>query len=272
MSKSVTKKAENPLYEPLKVITERLTYLAAFQGLIKGRIEEFKKTKWVSSSSNLNIIDLTQSEMIPEPVCGFSIDPYFDKETYDEVIQDIIERNAGYTIAQSCEAFETFKYDLAAYYFFYNPDDLESEDLKKETEKYLKKKCSATFTLELWKEFFRQKSIKSKVLNTLKKLEPKIYKYEKHNCREIDLYKWYMCFLKVRHAVTHSDFYIDNEKIYQNLCLWYRFNSERKEMGEWRLQIRHQDAMRDIERCADYAFLIFKLLSLKKGYKWDLYR
>jgi hypothetical protein len=193
-------------------------------------------------------------------------------ESYLTKVDDLIYREAAWTIAQAYEAFETYLKDVVALYLLDNPDIVD-EDLIKKNSKFRRKSDLHPSNFEYWEKFVRL-SFRSgtKTLEYLRREVPDLSKGEKQNNRDVDMAVWFETVSEVRHATTHTNLLINSRKmsnfsnIHDNLMKEY-FPGDITVKG-YELRILRKSAETALIFFEEYAFLVFKCLSIKKGYNW----
>jgi len=189
-------------------------------------------------------------------------------QEYLLLVDKVISWNAGWTVSQGWERFESFLKDITASYLEAHPREASTEKLRT----HLKKSAQPS-THEDWRSFLRlyRGTDNKELLDFVRSTAPDFEKAETHNNRNIDLVKWYKVVAKVRHAVTHSNGLISAESLQEidNALLERLFNGT-KEAAAYRLEISQENTEDALSIFADYGFALFKALSMKQGYEWDV--
>ncbi len=177
-------------------------------------------------------------------------------------------------VAQGWEAHESFLFNVLATYLQEHEADADAQKLTKYREK---KKLRSLTKPEEWGDFVRSAyrgNDNKELLRCLRALAPHLREGETTNNLDIDLVAWYQALAKVRHAVTHSWFKIlpgqlrDMSKTDKKVLAVFFPGLEIDE--EYELRMGAEEASRVLTILAEHAFLVFKGLSLKAGYDWDV--
>lgn len=278
----------NPIADPIRTLADRLNVFLGLLFVLKNQkpnmdsaLQELvDKINVIRSSddplimaySSLVIRDLTEwpSDGAMFRFGSFSATP----AEYSSALVDIVARNAGWTVSQGYEAFETFLFDQAALYLYIHPD---RADPVLRTKFDQKKKGAVTETeVGCWKRFVRSKyrgRNSEEILKLLRSFTPDIAQVEQHHPGELDLVGWHRAVSEVRHAVVHSRFIIKQERIatwpeHRRQLLLHFFPATPDEHARGlRLSLDYKSAQKALKTFAEYAFLIFKSLSKFEGYE-----
>ncbi len=196
--------------------------------------------------------------------------------TYRRVFQSALSHNCAWSISQGYEAFETFLYDIAAGYLRANPCEADTGKLS-EFELKEQNEDKSVGSFQYWRLFTKSAYTNNrKLLQVLRRLAPKLRTWEKKNNRGLDLVEWFAVVSEVRHAITHSGGLLKAAKTakwneVRYTILRKSFPGTRRQQGYLiRMSLKSADSM--LRLLGEYAFLIFKALSLAGGYEWNILR
>jgi len=277
---------ENPLSIPLLELFEKLNIYNGLLRRLEDALIQFKKTyrdyyesqgadRFIAISSHmLSILDLSvppdEGRATFYPTGRFTV----SGPQYLLVADRLLHRECSWTISISYEAFETYLHDLLAYAIHRDPSSADSGKLSK----YEKnpKKLSIREGIDYWKDFVRYAYGRDnlKLLKWYRKFEPDISSIEKENLHKLDLTEWFDVVTKVRHAVTHSDMLIKSSQLRQlstseKRILRRNFPGKNNSNG-YQLEVGIRDSNRALRMFGEYAFILFKYLSLHFGYDWQI--
>lgn len=190
-----------------------------------------------------------------------------ENSEYENEIKNFISREAGYSIAQACEAFVRYLKNVVALQLFH----------KKETALELSQKFSNCETAEEHKVQLRniRKLRSTKLLfQILEESSDEFAEMNKNNNLNIKLTSFYETLAFVRHKVTHSSSRFkkseirdwDNEK----KSIFDHYFSTIPIENELLLKMERLQAQRILKRTAEFGYIIFKSLSLHNCYEWDV--
>ncbi len=278
----------NPLQQPIRALFQRLNLINGLLFFLEARSTDVRnlvtqslknnreRLPTVFTSCSLSVLDLSAVKYAPCASGGFMA----KDQSYIDAIDEIVRRNSAATVSQAYEAFETYLKDQLANFYFAHPADADS---KKLSDFGADKKAVGLDSTQLsyWRAYVTYAchgSINNdKYFRLIRKLAPDFATAEKSNVREIELTEWYAAASEVRHAVTHADFTIKPARIdgwnsdrRRNLFAWFSVEPKVPLVGN-RLRIDRKCAERALSIFGDYAFQVFKHLSLAKRYKWDLF-
>jgi hypothetical protein len=194
-------------------------------------------------------------------------------EKYLQVTDILLSRESAWAVSQAYEAFETFLKDITAVYLYNQPDN-EDEDALKKNASIVKKTDLKPSEIEYWKRCVRLRYRSgAKVLEYLRRLAPEIARAEQDNNRAIDMSAWFEVVSEVRHATTHADLLIKSTRIStfsktEDSLLKQYFPGNVVDVG-YKLELNRKAAEKALSFFAEYAFLIFKYLSMRQGYNWQ---
>ena len=274
----------NPYRPPLKALWGKLAHTNGVLFLIVQQIENYEKQQqrlWKEKDvkiprflgARLVITDLTgptdSGWLFFHPINGFSVKGH----EFARMKEEAIRRLSCFSVAQGYEAFETFLKDTVASYLHIHQSVAEAKDIRK-----FEKQCnrSDSSKVKYWMEFVRFARAtyagqeNKKLFKFLRDVVPDLEVAEHNNTRGMDLTKWYKAASMARHAITHSRLEIKSGS-------WKYFDEKDrkyfpcKSEGERHfLAVRRKHAENCLNMFAEYGFLIFKCLSKKEGYQWDI--
>jgi hypothetical protein len=277
---------ENPLSVPLLELFEKLNIYNGLLRRLEDALTQFKRTyrefyegqgddrlKAISSHT-LAILDLSESpdedRITFNPTGRFTV--YGSQ--YVLVADRLLHRDCSWTISIGYEAFETYLNDLLAYAIHIDRSLAKSDKLSKYDKK--SRKSFNKEGIEYWKDFVRYayKRDNLELLKRYQELEPDISLIEKKNLRKLDLTEWFNVVTRVRHAVTHSNMIIKPDRLRllstsEKRILRKNFPGKNYN-GGYQLEVGVRNAICAIQIFAEYAFIIFKYLSLHFGYEWQI--
>lgn len=228
----------------------------------KGKISELK------AISGLGISDLTG-----ETDNGWEINFPTDYEKvvksseYENEIGNFIAREAGYSIAQSCEAFVRYlKNEVAVQLFHTQGKALEISP------KFSKCKTEEEFKHQL--RNIRKLRSPKLLFEILEDSSAEFKEMNRNNNLNIELTSFYEVLAFVRHKVTHSSSRFRRSDLQEwNTEKKYVFDNYYSTVpieNETLIKIKRLQAQRVIKRTAELGFIIFKSLSIQHGYEWDV--
>lgn len=194
-------------------------------------------------------------------------------ESYLSNADDLIYREAAWTISQAYEAFETYLKGISASYIYKNPDSVNQSLFTKHSKSLINSELKKN-SLEYWNKFVRLSYRSGKdALNFLRKEAPSLSEWEKQNNRNNNLTVWFKIVSEVRHATTHSNLLIDNAKLSSlpntEVILMNKYFPGIRTKNGYELRITQKSAETALIFFGEYAFLLFKCLSIKNGYNWQ---
>jgi hypothetical protein len=285
-AKTVVNQLRNPLEKPLEELFSRLnildgllfhleSQLNAFKNLFEEMIQESgRELSSIGCGSAIAIRDLTEfpahGGVVRYPTGKFIL---HGKE-YLRITDELLERESAWTVSQGYEAFETFLKDITSYYLHGNNQEADPVKLKKKGP-CLTKRQLVHADLEYWQTFTRLSyRKKDELIDYVRKLGPETYDAEKRNNRAIDLYEWYLLVGEIRHASTHSNMIIKNERMSswgeERLKLLNQFFPGIRTDAGYALKIGRDKANTNLVLFSEYGFAVFKSLSKAKNYNWDI--
>jgi len=278
----------NPFQPTLTEIFERINSLYGLLVLLNNQLNNFQemlKYNIAEESGDLSAIwvgtSIVARDLTEWPEHGWA--NYYPSgkfvargEQYLGLIEVLVYRESAWSISQGYEAFETYLKDTVAVYLFENQaasDAKKLEKFKKDSRSHMLKESD----LEFWKAFIRYALQGNRFfLNYVRQIAPSLQDAEERNNRVLDLVKWYEVVTKVREASTHSNFIIKAEKMHS----WTERHKEilethfsgRFNNGNYSLMLKLDNAEAALKLFVEYAFAIFKSLSIALNHNWQIFR
>lgn len=276
----------NPLWPSLKNLSKQLNLLNGLIGhldtqlgssrekITKALAEKNLDSSILYSGSRLTVTDLS---VFRSGHYFFGPQEYMFKakgEDYYQMIDALIRREAAWTVAHGYESFNTFVDEIAASYLVVHNDKVDSKNIKR-LDKYNQRVPKPQPTeLSYWIGYAKFLGCKD-VLALLRRIDSRqeITKIENYNSRKINLVEWINAAYLVRNATIHEYAAIPVSEINK----WPKktldmltscFPGIYKEKG-YILQLNVKHAQDAIQLFAEYAFIIFRSLSLLHGYKCE---
>jgi len=195
-------------------------------------------------------------------------------EEYFELIKVLLARVSAWTVSQAYEAFERYLKDISATFLLENQQLAETKKVEKFKSAEKSNNLSMT-DITFWREYLGYcNKTNTERLKLLRKICSDISKGETENNRVIDLKDWFGVVEEVRHSATHSNFIIKTSRIKnwseakRNILKEY-FPGISLEQG-YRLDITSKNARFCLNLFSEYSFQIYKLLSISRGYDWNI--
>lgn len=285
---------ENLLEKPLNDFFEKVTNLmgalllanTCFSNYSKENYENLKKFEKRNKKtidyvhlSRLCVTDLSgendngwEINYLLEPVYMVPLDEY------KEIIGNLLKRESAFTIAQGYEFFETFLKDIIAYTFHTIPEAWEN---------YIKKNIKKNMGNDLngWKDKIRKNKIfgdikreknNKHLFECLRGISSKISDAESKNNKSLCLEDWYEVYSEVRHAVTHSGSEIEKSIIEkwppERKSILEKYFPCKETDNSFKLNIEVDGANRILTLLCEYAFLIFKNISIVYNLNWEIFK
>ena len=187
---------------------------------------------------------------------------------FNQEVEKLIRRETAYTLSQSFEAFSTFLKNQIAVVLEVNPNY--SEKVKPFKDAVINE-CTN------WREKVRQINVgknNRELFKILRLFAPNLEPSEKKNNKNLDFPTWYKSLALLRHMTTHSgsSFNLDN-KDYTNLTriekeyLEQYFPFENNDHRCY-FKIERKLGNENLKILSEYAFLIFKELSIELNEDW----
>jgi hypothetical protein len=196
-------------------------------------------------------------------------------EKYYQMIDELIWREAAWTVAQGYESFKTFIDEITASYLLNYIGEIEKKLIKK-LDNYNRRidlaPCPTEFSY--WIGYARFIGCKD-ALALLRRIDSSqsIVRIEQQNSRKINLVEWINAAYLVRNATVHEITTIPIREINK----WPKrtldmlvscFPGIYKENG-YILQLNVKHAQDATQMFAEYAYIIFRSVSLLQGYKFE---
>jgi hypothetical protein len=268
-----------PLTPPVFTLFDRLSTLNGLLLLLSNQLDNFKNLwrrvfkeqgfdiEHSIAGFTLGISDLTASPALR--VRGwYPVGSLIARgEQYLDASDSLLSRENAWTVSQAFEAFETFLKDLCAHLLVSHPEcvhiigaripDRGQFDLLRMKDAVRRLRWS---TLDFTKAFGR--------------ISPLLVQSEVNNNRDISIPDWHSAFAEVRHAATHANFIIRSARMSRlgpgaKSMLPKMFAGAESDEG-YVLSVTVDQAKSALERTGEYAFLIFKCLSIEVGSEWDI--
>lgn len=283
--------SKNPLLSALVKFHKRLNTSCGLLYLLESNIRnvEYKIKKYIETNHSTEPVMYSGSRVpftdLTGPTDNGWLFHYPTEEAFCVADQDYVDainkamcQFVGKTIAEMYEAFETFLKDITASYLKINSDVTNAE---KQT-KFDDSGKSVNLTkgsIKYWRAYVeycnRDGANNRGIFKMLRKLSPDLRIAETQNVLGVDLQNWYQAVSTVRHAVTHSNYEINDnawDKLNDNQRILLRkyFSFKTKNAIRY-LCITRGDCDKVAEMFAAYGFSIFKSLSIQQGYDWVSY-
>lgn len=235
--------------------------------------------------SRLIVSDLTgptdNGWKIHYPTTGDYIVSFDD---FEKKTSALVNQYSHFIIIQSYEIFEIFIRDMIAGFFIIKPDIGAREILKSKGSENPFLKIVNLFRFLFTKkqdlnrnwyaEVHRIRPGKNnkflfKILRTISKDN---LDFELRNNENINLRNWYFQFSIVRHSIIHSECFIPESTVknMNDLQLFEKFFPATKENAFYKINLDRNHAELILEMLSDYAFQIFKSLSITLGKEWKI--
>ena len=276
----------NPLWPSIKNLSKHLNLLNGLIAHLDFLLDDFREkvaktlteknldTSILYSGSRLAITDLNKFNgghffFGPKEVMFKA-----EGEEYFQMVDALIQREAAWTVAHGYESFNTFIDEIAASYLVTHNNTVDEKMLKR-LDKYngrVSKIQPAEFSY--WKDYSTFIGCKD-ALALLRRIDSKqeITRIENHNNRKIKLAEWLNAAYLVRNATVHEYAIIPTGEIEKwpkktiDMLHSY-FPGVYKENG-YILQLEVEHARDAIQLFAEYAYIIFRSLSLFQGYRCE---
>jgi len=260
----------NPIREPLldflnqlSEINDTLTRLESLLNQARELLADLPAG--TSTGIPLNVCDLAGGGV---PVTFTPRASVAQEEEYRAIVDDLVQKQSAWSVAQAYDAFGTFLYDTAGFFFFENQDKLQARNIAG--------KLGPISSREGWlravREYYRRDS--RQVLGCIRRLAPELGIIEKTNRRQINLVAWYKAASEVRQAIVHTSSAIRPARVWRLPKPIMELLSEhfpgRHEPTGYVLTLSAGDARNALLTFAEYGYLIFKCLSRSNGYDWQI--
>ena len=277
----------NPLNTPANNLFYHLNSLNGLLFTLDGQLSSFDKLyrdsiseasfdiSNIFSASSLAIRDLTEWPESGVAIYHYTHGRFLTKgEEYLNLIKVFLARESAWTVSQAYETFETFLKDISAIYILENQGITDATHVEIfEASKRCKNLVKTDFAF--WREYIDYSYKKNKeLLKFIRKICPDISKGEKENNRAIDLTEWFAVVGEVRNSATHSDFIIRAHKMknwsQKQRDILNKYFPGIYENQEYKLNITIKDATFCLGLFSEYAFQIYKFLSIASRYDWNI--
>lgn len=187
--------------------------------------------------------------------------------SYQEEVSKLIEREVGHALSQAHEAFSTFLKDQIISYIQQNSACIEKLNGKK---------------LELVRNLMQNLRLvqtgknNSILFKTLKFFAPALHESEKVNNKKIDFSIWYLAFSYFRHKNTHSsasfslndqDYLKLDKKVKDYLMHFFPYEKAGEACS---FSLKRKTGDENMKLLSEFAFLIFKELSIQLDEEWKI--
>ena len=271
----------NYLTESILRVFERLEYYKGYIFHLENDIKKYtqslidnldkNKTNFLKGS-RLIISDFTGESdngweiNFPLPTSGYIV----TSDNYLEKNNQLIQVISSTLVAQSYEALETFFKEILISYFK-NNNQIAFETIGKANCIWNMNNVDWYNTVRKLKQGINNR----KLLKIFRILSPEFRKAEITNLKNIDLEKWFDIISIVRHAIIHSESILKNDefnKIDENgrKILEKFFEVENQDGGNKKIIITGKHASNVIEFMCEYAFQVFKWLSISVNLDWRI--
>ncbi|GMV23980.1 MAG: hypothetical protein AMXMBFR58_00110 [Phycisphaerae bacterium] len=224
------------------------------------------------TSTSLFVVDLDGPAWETVASGGFAA---FDAD-FVSCITDTADHYAAFIAAQSFERFESFLWDIIAAAFLVDHGLIITRTWDKYAgkEKIATVGAASTAQLRAYARYHcRGEKIEPLVL--LRAWVPQLAQVEDANLRSVRLREWFDVFATVRHAITHSDCVIAASAVaswtseHHDHCRRYFPTQTDAESNGHRVTLCEKQTKDALLVLSDYAFAIYKQLSLRRGVRWD---
>jgi hypothetical protein len=276
----------NPLWPSIRNLSKQLNLLDGLIGHLDAQLGNYRERiakilleknldlSILYSGSRLAITDLSS---IKGGYFFFGPKGFMFKaegEEYYQMVDTLIQREAVWTVAHGYESFNTFVNEIAASYLVTHNTTVDKKMLKQIDEYNCRVSKIQPNEFSYWRAYATFIHFKG-ALNLLRRIDSKqeIKKIENHNNRKINLAEWINIANFVRNATVHEYAIIPISKIKKwpkkklDMLNSY-FPGVYKENG-YVLQLKVKHAQAAIQIFAEYAYIIFRSLSLLHGYKCE---
>ena len=186
-----------------------------------------------------------------------------NKINLEDEISNILSKEFCLTISQAYEVFESFLKKILTQFLYNNQSDLV-------TLKILQANLVLTKELITEKIKFEQGTNNRGLISIVRKLSNYFKQHETNNTWKEDVPKWFDLLSEVRHNIVHNRQVISNR--FLNYLtkrnankLFETYFSKKKVDGEICIFQTHHQTMKNIDLLNEFAFLVFKSLSVDKG-------
>lgn len=281
------KATNNPLFPTLQELFENLNLLRGLLFVLEKRFDNFRK-QIIDNNVDLSRL-LAGSSLVIRKLTEFPKDGWAYYPTgkfiargqdYLEALNQLVERESAWTVAQGHERFESFLLDIVAT-FLVNNNKFAKEEEKKSKLKELKTKYKLKKpqinNYDLWrlvlKGYYKDKKI---ILENILEWAPNFKDAIENNNRNINLFSWYFVITKVRDATTHSNLIIKSEilqKILQSqerkTILEEYFPGKQLSIG-YKIILNKKGTELNLQIIGEFALEIFINLSIEANYDYEI--
>jgi len=186
-----------------------------------------------------------------------------DRKNLEDEIVNILSREFCLTLSQAYEVFESFLIKILTEFLYHNQNHLVTLKILK-TNLYLTKPTIKE------KIKFQQKTNNKGLISFIRKLSSYFKQHETNNTWKEDISRWFDLLSEVRHNIVHNR-QVVSDKFLRYLTkhnaneLFDRYFSKKNINGEICVYQDHHQSMNNIDRLNEFAFLIFKSLSVDNG-------
>ena len=218
----------NPLYPVLKELFKNLNLLRGLLLILVNRFDNYIKqiiNNKVDFSRLLAGSSLVIRKLTELPKNGFSYYPtgrfVVKGQKYLETLKQLIERESAWTISQAYERFESFLFDIYAMFLTNNNKFAKIEEKKKSIRDWKEKLNlnKSQLNNEEWKKVLKKCYRNDDILKNIGEWIPNFKNVMENNNEKINLLSWYYVISEVRHAATHSNLIIKNEKLQKKITI-----------------------------------------------------
>lgn len=274
----------NPLFDPLNELFNKIVLSKGIIFQTSSHLEKFYKDyrkslervrsdlPFPTTGVSLLISDLTGPNQggwkIPMPTRStYSV--YLDE--IEENYEKIIRRSSMLELSHCYEALETFLYDITASYIYNYKnsvrDQIKEFELLLYDYKTLRKKVRVLYNSTDNRE----------ILKLIRRLSPQFNMVEINNNEKTNLKDWFKVLSVTRNCITHSNFQFSEreyKKIKDNkpqLTFFQENFTYYEEQGVIFFNFHKEEVDTNLIRIAEYAFQIFKCLSIEQNLNWNIF-
>lgn len=270
---------KNEILSPLNTFLQRIAYLQGTLLHFEVALKSYSKNYNNKATINGHILGyrLIIGDLTGPSDNGWKITFPTDAthsvklDELDNEISGFIERETNYSLSQALESFSTFLKDILADYLEQNVKDAIKYKVILEND--------STKNIN-WKSKIREFNPwanNDKLFKLLRKISTDFKNSELNNNSSINLKDWLKSYSFFRHKVIHSiGSFSTTDSDYENLNdnnIKYlkRFFHFKEKNGKLFFEINRQESYRNFELLAEYAFLIFKELSIELNQDWTIF-
>ena len=186
---------------------------------------------------------------------------------YGEEVNRLLSQEAGYAVAQACEAFNSYLKNIAAHQLMNNKDIAIALDSM----------FSNCFTLDEFKSCIRNSNKTRKphqLFNVIKNTCSEFEKSNDHNNLNIPFNEFYQMVAFVRHKITHtSGQFKHTELLAKETSVKKLINKHvtiehSKDLAV--IKMTTMESQLIMKRLAEISFTIFKSISISNNYDWSM--